>query len=163
NRCEQAKITLSTAEDAPVLVLNYVVADGTAADVDVTVTRQELEDLTADIVQQGMNSIDLVLDRAGVTDASIELILATGGMVRMPVIRRRLRERFGPVRVPDVGEGDRLIAKGAAWIAQDGRRLRLAKPFEVLLADDAPATLVGETVDLPTRDSQLSYQFGLHC
>ncbi len=163
NRCEQAKITLSTADDAPVFVVNYLALDGAAADVDVTIHRQELEDLAADLVQQGMRSIDAVLHRAGVTDASVELVLATGGMVRMPLIRRRLRERFGPVRVPDVEEGDRLIAKGAAWIAHDGRRLRLAKPFEIMLADESPASLVPTTVDLPTRDTQLSYEFGMNC
>jgi hypothetical protein len=119
--------------------------------------------LTADIVQQGLGSIDLLLERAGVNDASIELVLATGGMVHMPVIRRRLRERFGPVRVPDVEDGEQLIAKGAAWIANDNRRVRLAKPFELLMANDAPVSLVGESVDLPVRDTELVYEFGLHC
>ena len=163
NRCEQAKITLSTAEDAPVFIPNYLTVDGPAADVDLAIRRQELEDLTADIVHQGMSSIDLLLERAGVNDASIELVLAIGGMVHMPVIRRRLRERFGPVRVPDVEDGEQLIAKGAAWIAHDGRRVRLAKPFELLLANDAPVSLVGESVDLPLRDTELVYEFGLHC
>lgn len=163
NRCEQAKITLSSSDDAPVFILNYVAEEGAAADVDLAVTREELETLTEDLVQQGLQSIDRLLDRTGVNDASIELVLATGGIVRMPVIRRRLRERFGSVRVPDVEEGDRLIAKGAAWIAHDGRRTRLAKPFELLLANDTPVTLVRDSVDLPTRDRQLSYELGLHC
>src|SRR3954452_14839311 len=65
NRCEQAKITLSNSEDAPVFVPNYLAEEGTAADVDLTLTRQELEQLTEDIVQQGMGSIDLLLNRAG--------------------------------------------------------------------------------------------------
>ena len=163
NRCEQAKITLSTAGDAPVFIPNYIAADGPAADIDVTVRGQELEDLTADIVQQGMSTIDLLLERAAVNDASIELVLATGGMVHMPVIRRRLRERFGPVRVPDVEGREQLIAKGAAWIAHDGQRVRLAKPFELLLASDAPISLVGASVDLPVRDAELVYEFGMHC
>jgi len=163
NRCEQAKITLSTSEDAPVFIPSYLATDGPSADVDVTIQRQEIEDLTADIVQQGLSSIDLLLERAGVNDASIELVLATGGMVQMPVIRRRLRERFGPLRVPDIEGGQELIAKGAAWIGHDRQRVRLAKPFELLLANDAPVALVGETVDLPVRDTELVYEFGLHC
>jgi hypothetical protein len=163
NRCEQAKITLSAGDDAPVFVPNYIAAEGPAADVEVTIHRQELEDLCADIVQQGMNSIDLLLDRTGVSDSAIELVLATGGMVQMPVIRRRLRERFGPVRVPDVEDGQQLIAKGAAWIAHDDQRLRLAKPFELLLADDAPVSLVDDASDLPIRDTELAFEFGLNC
>lgn len=163
NRCEQAKITLSAGEDAPVFIPNYLAADGPAADVDVTIHRKELEDLCADIVQQGMRSIDLLLDRSGVNDLAIELVLATGGMVQMPVIRRRLRERFGPIRVPDVEEGQQLIAKGAAWIAHDDQRLRLAKPFELLLANDAPVSLVDDSSDLPIRDTELAFEFGLNC
>lgn len=163
SRCEQAKITLSTSDDAPVLVFNYLAEEGPAADIDVTISRQDLEDLTSDIVQQGMDSIDLVLERAGVADASIELVLATGGMIKMPVIRRRLRERFGPIRVPDVEDGDKLIAKGAAWIARDDRRLRLAKPFELLLASESPVALVSESVDLPIRDQQRPFDFGMYC
>ena len=45
----------------------------------------------------------------------------------------------------------------------DRRRLRLAKPFEVLLANDAPVSLVAESDDLPTRDQRLTYEFGMHC
>jgi molecular chaperone DnaK (HSP70) len=163
NRSEQAKITLSTGEDAPVFIPNYLVEEGDAADIDLTVTRNELEALTEDLVLQGLQSIDLLFDRAGVSDPAVELVLATGGMIRMPVIRRRLRERFGPIRVPDVEGGDRLIAKGAAWIAHDQRRLRLAKPFELLLANDAPVQLIGERVDLPARDARGVYELGLHC
>src|SRR3954453_12687744 len=66
NRCEQAKISLSTAEDAPVLVFNYLAEDGAAADVDLVVTRQELEDLTADLVHHAMTSITLGLGGPGV-------------------------------------------------------------------------------------------------
>jgi molecular chaperone DnaK (HSP70) len=163
NRSEQAKITLSTGEDAPVFIPNYLVEEGETADIDLTITRDELETLTEDLVLQGLQSIDLLLDRAGVSDPAIELVLATGGMIRMPVIRRRLRERFSPIRVPDVEDGDLLIAKGAAWIAHDRRRLRLAKPFELLLASEAPVQLIGESVDLPARDARLVYEFGLNC
>ncbi len=163
NRCEQAKISLSTSDDAPVLVFNYLTAEGAAADVDLTIHRQELDDLCSDIVHQGLESIDMLLERARVNDAAIELVLATGGMVQMPVIRRRLQERFGIVRVPDVPDGQQLIAKGAAWIGFDEQRLRLAKPFEVLLASDVPVSLVGESVDLPIRDEQQLYEFAMHC
>lgn len=163
NRCEQLKISLSTSEDAPLFIADYLAEEGEAKDVDLSLSRDDLEQLSADLVHQGMSSIDLLLERAGVNDAAIELVLATGGMVRMPLIRRRLRERFGALRVPDIDDGDRIIAKGAAWIAHDRRRLRLAKPFELLLADDAPVSLVAESVDLPTRDQQLAYSFGMHC
>lgn len=160
--CEQAKITLSDAADAQVDVLNYLTAER-GRHVEVTVSRDDLERLTEDLVLQGLASIDRVLDRGGIEAASLELVLATGGMMGMPVIHHRLRERFGPARVPKVEHGDRLIAKGAAWVAHDERMVRLSKPFEVLLASDSPATLIPETVDLPTRGTQAPYSFGFHC
>jgi hypothetical protein len=163
NRCEQAKISLSTADDAPVFVPNYLAEEGLASRVELTVYRHELEALTEDLVQKGMSSIDRLLELADVSDAEIEFVLATGGMVQMPVIRRRLRERFGPARVPDIVDANELIAKGAAWIAHDQQRVRLSKPLEVLLANNATTSLVGPEVDLPVRDQEQRYELYLRC
>jgi molecular chaperone DnaK len=163
NRCEQAKISLSTAEDAPVFVPNYLSEEGLASRVELTVYRHELEELTEDLVQKGMSSIDRLLELADVSDSEIEFVLATGGMVQMPVIRRRLRERFGPARVPEIVDANELIAKGAAWIAHDQQRVRLSKPLEVLLANDATTSLVGPEVDLPVRDQEQQYELHLRC
>ena len=76
---EQAKISLSTAESAPVFVPNYLVSDDESADIDVTVTRADLEQLTAEIVQKGMGSIDQLLDGAHETDASLSSFLQRRG------------------------------------------------------------------------------------
>lgn len=163
NQSEDAKITLSTDEEHPVYVPNYLAVEGSAANVDLTITRAELETLTEDIVLRGMHNIDRLIERAGTDDTSIELVLATGGMMNMPVIRRRLRERFGPHRVPDAPNGEQLIAKGAAWIAHDGARVRLAKPFELLMANDSPVALLPSGSDLPIRDAQIGGQYGVQC
>ena len=52
----------------------------------------------------------------------------------MPAIRNGLTERFIG-RVPMLNNSDRIIAEGAAWIANDNLRLTLAKPIELLVAD----------------------------
>ena len=52
----------------------------------------------------------------------------------MPAIRSRLHELFGPDRVEVPLNSATLISQGAAWIAHDRERLRLAKPIELELA-----------------------------
>ena len=87
--------------------------------------------------------------------SDIELCLATGGMVNMPAIWNGLVERFGS-RVPILPNRDRIIAEGAAWIAHDGLRLKLAKPIELVVADGGPSLgaylpLVDAGINLPVE------------
>ncbi len=163
DRCEQAKISLSQDESADVFVANFLRTDGPATHIHQTLTRSEVEGLCKEIVSIGLESIDLLLDQAAIQDSAIELVLATGGMVQMPLIRRRLEERFGIDRVPLIDDGQQIIAKGAAWIANDQRFLRLAKPFELLLADDNYMTLYPADNKLPLENQSLSSAFGLYC
>jgi hypothetical protein len=162
-RCEEAKIDLSLGDDALVFLADYAPLSGEARDIEVTVTREELETLNADLLDLAMEAIDLLMERADVSDLDIEAVVALGGMSQMPAIRARLLNRFGAERVPKIDEADLLIARGAAWIAQDQRRLRLSKPFEVLVADDSALRLIDTDTDLPVRGEQLPYRFGLHC
>lgn len=136
NQCEILKIQLSdpTIETEDVIVRNYLKVDGVGQNLLASITRSELEELSAGIVARGLARIDDILEQAQLTYRDIELCLATGGMVNMPAIRNGLTERFVG-RVPRLESGDRIIAEGAAWIANDGLRLKLAKPIEILVAD----------------------------
>lgn len=136
HQCEILKIHLSDPKTdiEDVIVRNYLKVDGSGKNLTASVTRSELEDLSAGIVSRGLARIDEALDQANLTYQDIELCLATGGMVNMPAIRYGLTERFIG-RVPKLENGDRIIAEGAAWIANDGLRLQLSKPIEILVAD----------------------------
>jgi molecular chaperone DnaK len=135
NQCEIVKIALSAANagSEPVIVRNFL-RTGSGRDLVDSVTKDELENQTADIIRRGLASIDKLLADAGRTYQDVSLCLATGGMVNMPAIRNGLTERFQG-RVPHLSNGDRIIAEGAAWIAYDGVRLALSKPIEILVAD----------------------------
>ena len=50
-------------------------------------------------------------------------------------------------RVPRLENGDRIIAEGAAWIANDGLRLKLSKPIEILVADSSRSGTYQSLVD----------------
>lgn len=162
--CEQAKIRLSRAPTAEILVAHYANDDGPARVLEDRLTREDVDTCSRDLVDRGLRAIDELLNHVGVPAEAIELCLATGGMVQMPAIRSRLIERFGgPGRVPLLEHGDRIIAEGAAWIASDGQPLTLAKPFEVLHADTTYVPLLEADSELPTIGNTLATSFSMYC
>lgn len=148
HQCELLKIALSDpkADSEPAIVRNYLKVDGPGKNLVASVTRAELDELSSDIVARGLARIDEILEQAQLTYQDIELCLATGGMVNMPAIRDGLTERFVG-RVPRLENGDRIIAEGAAWIANDGLRLKLSKPIEILVADTSGGGTYHSLVD----------------
>jgi actin-like ATPase involved in cell morphogenesis len=134
---ERAKIALSTKDVYTVLVLDYFRAEAGDVDLEYRITRQEVEEIVAQKVDQGISRIDSLLREARVDPSSIEKCLATGGMVNMPAIQARLHEIFGARRVDISDHGNTIISEGAAWIAHDRARLMLAKNVEVMVARSA--------------------------
>lgn len=128
---ERAKIRLSDADTAQVLVTDYF--DDSLGDVDLEMrlTRRDLEEVVDSTIQKGIGQIHSLLRRAGVEPAAVRMCLATGGMANMPLIRTRLHEIFGAARVHVSKRSNTVISEGAAWIAHDDVRLVLAKNIEV--------------------------------
>lgn len=162
-RCEQTKIALSEDDESTVLLANYLRSEGPEKTLQVKVTRHDLETLTRQLVDEGIGTVDELLARIDRPPESIELCLATGGMLRMPRIRERLDELFGIARVPRLEHGDRIIAEGAAWIARDRARLSLAKPLEILHADDSYISVVRAGTVLPLENEVLRRELGMYC
>lgn len=160
--CEQLKIALSDVDHRSVFVDNYYHHDGDAS-IDVRLTRTELETMVTPLVNQGLASIERLLDQQDSSTASIELCLATGGMVNMPLIRRRLEEMFGPARVCTTKNSATAIAEGAAWVAHDGARLRLAKKVEVALARNTYVTALDAGVQMPSENETSKDTLDLYC
>ena len=154
-QCEQAKIELSTKNQFRVIVRDYLRTDGRERNLAVDLTRSDLGEQSVDLVNRGLSEIDRLLEEAHLDRRDIEICIATGGMVNMPAIWNGLVERFG-ARVPALPNRDTIIAEGAAWIANDGLRLTLAKPIEVLVADgDGRGTylpIVDEGAALPVEN-----------
>ena len=161
--CELAKIELSTRSAHTIFVRNCLRIDGPARDVHVTITRDELVAETADLVHDGAATVDRLLSSAGQKDAGVAFCLATGGMVRMPYVREQLQQRFGLSRVRIAEHGDRIIAQGAAWIAHDQHRLCLAKPFEILDADDTYVPIIHAGQALPVEGQTRQIPIHFYC
>ena len=163
HRCEQSKIELSDQGESTVFVKNYLRAPGPEQNLSVRITRDDLERLTRDLIDEGIDAVRQLLANVGRPPEAIELCLATGGMIRMPRIRERLDEIFGIARVPRLPHGDRIISEGAAWIARDRTRLSLAKPMELLHADDTYVTVLPAGTQLPLENEELRQSLGMYC
>lgn len=149
-QCELAKIELSTSDDFPIFLPNYLNRED-GRHLNVTVTRNDLEEWTRDLVNRGLSQIDILLEEHQLSPREIEMCLPTGGIVNAPAVRNGLLQRFVG-RVPQLDNGDRVIAEGAAWIAHDGLRLRLAKPIELLQTDGTYLEIVPENHMLPVEN-----------
>jgi molecular chaperone DnaK len=134
---ERAKIALSEKDVHPLLVPDYFMPEAGDVDLEFRLSRTDLEAIVASKVSQGIGRIEKLLLNARVDPSGVAMCLATGGMVNMPLIQARLRELFGAGRVEVSSRGNTIISEGAAWIANDGARLVLAKNIEVLVARQA--------------------------
>jgi molecular chaperone DnaK len=84
-------------------------------------------------------------------------------MAAMPAISGRLHELFGPQRVEVSERSGTLVAQGAAWIAHDRQRLRLAKTIELQLARNSYLPLIEAGTEMPIEHEVKSRQFHLYC
>ncbi len=127
-----------------------------------TVKRAELERLVADLVESTLAPCQKALDDARLGIGDIQQVVLVGGMTRMPLVERRVKEFFG--RAPHKGlSPDEVVAIGAAVQAAS-----IAGELEsVLLLDVTPLSLGVETAGgvmtpliprnttIPTRRSEV--------
>ncbi|MGW0039733.1 Hsp70 family protein [Gordonia sp. NPDC003376] len=104
---ERIKHELSEAESASVIVTH----DGQRSVI--TVTRAELEDLTAGLLTRTLDlTASCLADAAERGVHQVDRILLVGGSSRMPAVARELTARFA--LVPELDDPDLAVARGAA-------------------------------------------------
>ncbi|GAA1294292.1 hypothetical protein Psi02_41800 [Planotetraspora silvatica] len=86
------------------------------ADVDVTITKDDLDGLVKADVTRTADLLDETLERAKVTAADLAGIFLTGGASRMPLVHATLRERHGEL-VHTSDDPKIVVALGAARLA----------------------------------------------
>lgn len=87
-----AKATLSEHQQT--------VLDIPELDVSITFTRDDFEQLMADVLVEIEQLIDRVIERAGYTSAEIDVVIRTGGSSQIAAVRRLLDRKF-PERVTE--------------------------------------------------------------
>lgn len=162
HRCERAKIDLSTRDQVQLYVGSFFRGE-TNEELDYTLSRDELEEIIAPLLDKGLGRISKLLEASDVSHAQVSLCLATGGMANMPIIKARLHEWFGAQRVSVSDRSGTLIAEGAAWIAHDEAQLHIAKKVELLLARNSYMSLINAGTSMPNEGEVQFDQFQLYC
>jgi len=135
---EKAKIALSD-EDEVRVTLHYLGAVGSRpAHLDVVLSQEEFQDITADLLDRCGATIRAVLDDAEVRE--VDHVVLVGGATRMPAVIDLVEQMTG--RAPSEGvHPDEAVATGAAFQAG----LLMGEFQNVLLLDVTPLALGIET------------------
>jgi molecular chaperone DnaK (HSP70) len=130
--------------------------DGATIDLDLTLTRAELEECARDLIQRSIEESQKTLAKNEIPLDSIDEVIMVGGMSRMPLAQAMLGEAFR--REPRVVDPDLIVARGAAVkaaevfgeqaVAESGLRLELRYDR----ATDKSHTTISGLFDRPLHD-----------
>jgi molecular chaperone DnaK len=160
---EKAKHELSSSRETqinlPFIAQNSA---GQPLHVDRTMSRVDLEMLVGELVERTLEPCKKALADARLTPADIHQVVLVGGMTRMPLVYKVVKEFFG--KEPSKGVNpDEVVAAGAAL---QGAAL-LNESVEVLLLDVTPLSLgvetgggvftamIGRNTTIPTERSEV--------
>ncbi len=138
---EKAKIELSTAMETEINQPFISTDENGPKHLVMKLSRSKLEELISDLVDRTIEPCRKALADAGMSVSDIEEVILVGGMTRMPLVQKRVKEFFG--KEPNLGVNpDEVVAVGAA--VQAGVLQGDVK--DVLLLDVTPLTLGIETL-----------------
>jgi molecular chaperone DnaK len=137
---EKAKHELSSSTETDVN-LPFIMADASGPKhLNVTLTRQELEQMVESLIQRSLEPCRTALEDAGVKSADIDEVLLVGGQTRMPRIQQVVKSFFDNEPNKKINP-DEVVAIGAA--IQGG--VLKGEVKDVLLLDVNPLSLGVET------------------
>jgi len=109
----QAKHDLSSREQTEITV-PYL---GPEYNLETTLTREQFQELTADLLEQTIDSVDELFDRSGKDVEDVDEVLLIGGATRMTQVQTTVESYFGMEPLRSVNP-DEAVALGAATQAE---------------------------------------------
>lgn len=139
DHAERAKIRLSSESETRLHIPDVGKDDdGEMVTIDMTITRDQLESLTRDLVERSIITCERILEEAGSTKEQIDEMLLVGGQSRMPLVRDKVGGFIGKPPSQKV-HPDEAVAIGAAIMAHS--LSSRAGPQDVTLLDVLPMAI----------------------
>ena len=115
---EGAKKQLSNSKAASIEIFGELeTEDGDMIDIDVSITRDEFENLIRPLIQRTIELVDELLDKTGYPIETIDNILLVGGSSCIPLVRKMLVAKYGDEKILSSEKPMLAIAEGAAILA----------------------------------------------
>jgi molecular chaperone DnaK len=128
---ERAKCALSERSEMRVHVAFVTMIDGKPYDLDYTLTRQKLIELSEGLVDRTVQVCDEVLKAKGLGPKDIDEVILVGGQSRFPLVHEKITKFFG--KPPSKGvHPDEAVALGAALLAHSLGQLEGVVLIDVL-------------------------------
>ena len=115
---ESAKKALSQADSATISVFDYLETEGgDPVDIEVTVTREQFNNMIRPLVQRTIDLIDELLVKTAYPLETIDSILLVGGSSCIPLVKEMLCDKYGKEKIMSSEKPMLAIAEGAAILS----------------------------------------------
>ena len=138
---EKAKIELSSSEQTDINLPYITATSNGPVHLNLKITRAKLESLVENLVERSFVSVKQAVSDAKIDLKEIKAVLLVGGMTRMPMVQKHVKDYFGIEPRKDINP-DEAVAVGAAI---QGAVLK-GEIKDVLLLDVTPLSLGLETM-----------------
>jgi len=115
---EQAKKQLSSAQVADIFIPSTLrKPNGDLEDVEMEITRQEFESMIEKEIGRSITIVHKALEGAQLKPDEIDFVLLVGGSSMIPLVRRRLEELFGKMKLRQDVDPMKCVAFGASILS----------------------------------------------
>ena len=141
---EEAKQGLSFETVASIVVPNIAFdSQGSNMDLNLDLSRDDFEYLIDDFIDNTLGIVDKTLQSVSISNNDIDKVILVGGSTRMPLIRKKVNEKFSGKVLNGVNP-DELVAKGAILSTLNDNKDELSSISEIINNDIGVEILNGQ-------------------